>query len=192
MFVFLSEKKDQFTIIYSKHKTVIMRIFLIISILVSTALARPTARPNSVIYQYIERYALRAINTMHDSGIPASLIIAIAIEESAAGQSEIAIHANNHFGLKYSPKWPYESYTTKGGSQYRRYISVQESYEDFAAVIQRNYKELFVHKRSDYKAWAYALEKTNYCNSSGYAKRLIGIIESHSLYNFDNCILEFK
>lgn len=148
--------------------------------------------PKSVIYQYIDRYALRAINTMHDSQIPASIIMAMAIEESAAGTSEVAREANNHFGMKGGSSWTQGLYKTKGGSSYRKYATVQESYEDFALLLKNNYKSLFKYTRTDYKNWAYALEKTNYCSRKGYAKRLLSIIDNHLLYNFDNCILEFK
>jgi flagellum-specific peptidoglycan hydrolase FlgJ len=154
--------------------------------------AEPKPTNKGTIYLYIEQYALRAINTMHDSKIPASIIMAMAIEESAAGKSDVALNANNHFGMKGGSKWINETYTTKGGSKFRKYASAQESYEDFAVLLQSNYKSLFQYSKTDYKNWAYAIEKTNYCNSKGYAKRLIAIIEKHLLYNFDNCILEFK
>jgi flagellum-specific peptidoglycan hydrolase FlgJ len=149
-------------------------------------------KPKGIIYQYIDTYALRAINTMHDTGIPASIIMAIALEESAAGTSEVAKNAKNHFGMKSGQSWKAEVYTTKRGGKFRKYATERESYEDFANLLKNNYPSLFKYSKTDYKGWAYALEKTNYCGSKGYAKRLINIIDNHLLFNFDNCILEFK
>lgn len=149
-------------------------------------------KTKSISYQYIDTYALRAINTMHDSGIPASIIMAIALEESAAGTSEVARNAKNHFGMKAGASWKSEVYKTKRGSKYRKYATEKESYEDFANLLKNNYSSLFKYSKTDYKGWANALGKTNYCGSKGYSKRLISIIENHLLFNFDNCILEFK
>lgn len=170
-----------------------MRIFLSYCIVLLYSFTPLNAqKPKGIIYQYIDSYALRAINTMHDTGIPASLIMAIALEESAAGTSEVAKKAKNHFGMKAGRSWKSEVYVTKRGGKFRKYASEKESYEDFANLIKNNYPSLFKNDKSDYKGWAYALEKTNYCRSKGYAKRLINIIENHLLFNFDNCILEFK
>jgi flagellum-specific peptidoglycan hydrolase FlgJ len=149
------------------------RIIFFLTILFCCS-AWTTPRPKGTIYNYIDQYALRAINTMHDSGIPASIIMAVAIEESAAGTSEVAREANNHFGMKSGASW-------KG-----------EVYKDFAALLKSNYTSLFKNSKTEHEKWAYAFEKTNYCNAKGYAKRLLSIIDNHLLFNFDNCILEFK
>lgn len=169
-----------------------MKKILFIFCVTMSFLAQASPKPKDIVYQYIDKYALRAINTMHDSGVPASIIMAIAIEESAAGTSEVARHANNHFGMKGGFSWKGSLYESSGGSKFRKYTAVQESYEDFAALIKNKYPSFLKNKKTDYKAWAYAFEKSNYCNSKGYAKRLIHIIETHLLFNFDNCILEFK
>jgi flagellum-specific peptidoglycan hydrolase FlgJ len=185
------KKNSIFALSFTNQSMNLMRI-LSLSILFLLCSAWTTPKHKSTIYLYIERYALRAINTMHDSGIPASIIMAMAIEESAAGTSEVAREANNHFGMKGGAAWKQGLYKTKGGSSFRKYATVQESYEDFALLLKNNYQSLFKYSKTDYKNWAYALEKTNYCNAKGYAKRLLYIIDNHLLYNFDNCILEFK
>lgn len=169
-----------------------MRIFCLFFLVFMTSTWVEAQKPKGAIYEYIDKYALRAINIMHDTGIPASIIMAIALEESAAGKSEVARNANNHFGMKSGRSWQNETYTSKGGSRFRKYNDPKESYEDFAKLLKNNYESLFQYKKTDYKNWAYALGKTNYCRSKGYAKRLINIIDNHLLYNFDNCILEFK
>jgi Muramidase (flagellum-specific) len=50
--------------------------------------------------EYIEKYKDIAIRQMKEYGIPASIILAQACLESGNGNSELAIKANNHFGIK--------------------------------------------------------------------------------------------
>jgi flagellum-specific peptidoglycan hydrolase FlgJ len=168
-------------------------IFFILLLSSTSMLAQ---RSNKVIYNYIEKLGLTAINTMHDSKIPASIIMAIAIEESAAGTSEVAKNANNHFGLKAGANWKGATYRTKGKSLFRKYENDKASYEAFAKVLQDNKKQygfLFQYDKKDYKNWAKGLARSGYTSTGDtYAKKLIEIIETHELYNFDNCIWEFK
>ena len=151
-----------------------MKILSVFSILLICS-AWNTPKPKGAIYTYIDRYALRAINTMHDSGIPASVIMAIALEESAAGASEVAKGANNHFGMKSGASWKGKVYKSKGGSSFRKYDTVQESYEDFALLLKNNYKSLFQYSKTDYKSWVYALEK----NELLWLKRLCETLIIH-------------
>jgi flagellum-specific peptidoglycan hydrolase FlgJ len=154
------------------------------------------AQKRSLTYNYIERFGLTAINTMHDSKIPASVIMAIAIEESASGTSEVAINANNHFGLKAGSSYKGKTYRTKGNSLFRAFENEKLSFEAFAVVIAGNknqYGFLFKYPKTDYKNWIKGIGKSGYCQGdSGYAKRLLAIIEEHELYHFDECFWEFK
>jgi flagellum-specific peptidoglycan hydrolase FlgJ len=169
------------------------RLFLSIFLFVSINIQ---AQKRSVAYNYIEKLGLTAINTMHDSKIPASVIMAIAIEESAAGTSEVAINANNHFGLKAGSSYKGKTYRTKGNSLFRAFETDKLSFEAFAAVLVGNKKQygfLFQYSKTDYKNWIKGIAKSGYCQGdSGYEKRLLGIIEEHELYHFDECFWEFK
>lgn len=151
-----------------------------------------SAQKKGVVYTYIEQNAERAIRTMDESGIPASIIIAIALEESSAGRSEVARNANNHFGMKAGVSWKKGTYRSKAGNKFRKYNDVQESYNDFAALITRNYSSLLKIEKTNYRKWARGFQTSGYCRRKGYDRRLIQIIESHLLYNLDKCILEFK
>ena len=42
---------------------------------------------------------------MNDYGIPASITLAQGILESGVGKSELAVKANNHFGIKCHNDW---------------------------------------------------------------------------------------
>ena len=49
---------------------------------------------------YIKEHKEVAQRLMRETGVPASVILAVAIHESAYGNSRIAKHLNNHFGIK--------------------------------------------------------------------------------------------
>lgn len=168
-----------------------MKSVFLSSMLLLSAVCLP-AQKKGLVYNYIEQNAERAIRTMDTSGIPASIIMAIALEESSAGTSEVAKNANNHFGMKAGVSWKKETYRSKAGNKFRKYASAQESYDDFAALITRSYSTVMQSEKNNYKKWAKAFAHSGYCRRKDYDRRLIHIIESHLLFNLDKCILEFK
>jgi flagellum-specific peptidoglycan hydrolase FlgJ len=169
------------------------KLILALLFLASTLSAQ---KRNSPIYNYIEKYGLKAINTMHETQIPASIIMAMAIEESAAGESLVARNSNNHFGMKANKNYEGATYQTPGKSLFKKYATVGDSYEAFGKLLVNNksqYGFLFKYGRKDYKNWAKGIVESGYCQGDKtYSKRLINIIEEHELYNFDECLWEFK
>ena len=73
----------------------------------------------------IQKYKNIAIEEMDRTGIPASIKLAQGILESGCGTSQLAINANNHFGIKCH-NWNGPSFTMdddrlkQGGSRYFR------------------------------------------------------------------------
>ena len=55
--------------------------------------------------EYIARWRHLAIDNMEVYGIPASITMAQALLESAAGNSELSKRSNNHFGIKCKSTW---------------------------------------------------------------------------------------
>src|SRR3546814_460324 len=70
------------------------------------------------VQAYIEAHQKTAIHYMEEYGIPASIILGIAIHESASGNSKLARYLNNHFGIKG------ENTSTAIRSSYKGYDSV--------------------------------------------------------------------
>ena len=58
---------------------------------------------NPAYLSYIEQWKATAVAQQADYGVPAAITMAQALLESSAGQSELAVNANNHFG-KGSPQ----------------------------------------------------------------------------------------
>lgn len=147
---------------------------------------------------YIDRYKLIAISEMQRTGIPASIKLGQAILESAAGESKLAVKANNHFGVKCGSIWNGDTYGLKDDERaflffkkkscFRKYNNAEESYIDHSEFIRRPngpYQSLFSLPRTDYKAWAYGLKKAGYATAADYPQKLISVIERYQLYQFD-------
>ena len=139
--------------------------------------------------QYIENYKEIAIREMKSYGIPASIILAQGILESAYGNSNLAKNSNNHFGIKCG-NWTGEKVYAdddKKNECFRKYNSVEDSYQDHSKFLKNSsrYASLFDLKITDYKGWAKGLKKAGYATSSDYAEVLIKIIEDYELYLLD-------
>ena len=139
---------------------------------------------------YIRTYKDAAIENMKLKKIPASITLAQGILESSNGNSELAISANNHFGIKCHTTWTGKTYTKDDDAPnecFRKYNNVLESYEDHADFLssRERYKSLFSLEITDYQGWAKGLKAAGYATNPTYAEQLIGLIEKYKLYEFD-------
>lgn len=140
--------------------------------------------------KYIESYKDLAIQEMLLHRIPASITLAQAMHESANGTSQIARKANNHFGVKCSSKWTGKKYYRNGNKQnscYRKYPTVADSYKDRSRFMTNNkkYARLFTYAPTDYRSWAWGIQKSGYAASKSYAKLLIQTVEKYDLHQYD-------
>ena len=160
------------------------KIFSIISIYcICTSLWAQSI--NTTYLAYIEQYRYIAIEQQRKYGIPASITMAQAILESAAGKSELATQANNHFGIKCTSDWPGKTYKyddDHANECFRRYATAQDSYEDHSLFLKRKrYESLFALSVGDYKNWAYGLKDCGYATDPKYPEKLIRLIELYEL-----------
>lgn len=144
--------------------------------------------------EYIETYQDIAIVEMRASGIPASIKMAQAIVESGFGNSELAVNANNHFGIKCHG-WPGKTYTYTDDEPdecFRKYDDPVESFFDHTAflTLRPRYAFLFDLDVLDYEAWAYGLSRAGYATNPNYPAMLIRLIREHSLYRLDHKALD--
>jgi flagellum-specific peptidoglycan hydrolase FlgJ/LysM repeat protein len=150
---------------------------------------------------YITKYSRAAVLSMDRVGVPASIVLAQGILESAAGTSELAVAANNHFGIKCGNNWKGKSYKKKDDDRdregnlvescFRSYVSVEESFVDHGQFLRdpskaTRYSFLFNLDRTDYKAWARGLQSAGYASAPDYADKLINLIERYKLYEYDS------
>ena len=140
---------------------------------------------NERYLQYIATWRDVAVGNQDSFGIPASIIMAQALLESAAGTSELATQANNHFGIKCTSDWTGETYLKDDDRKndcFRVYGDASESFDDHARFLQRaRYQSLFEIAPEDYAAWAEGLKRCGYATDSKYPQKLIKLIEDYRL-----------
>jgi LysM repeat protein len=166
-----------------------LRALVFVSLLCSPVIILAQARWNSRYQQYIDQYKDVAIEQMHKWKIPASITLAQGLLESGAGNSTLAVKANNHFGIKchhWTGPTIYKDDDARNEC-FRVYRNAFESYEDhsvFLATGQR-YRSLFSLKITDYQGWARGLKAAGYATNPVYADKLIEIIQLYKLYQYD-------
>ncbi len=124
--------------------------------------------------------------------IPQSFVIAQAALESRWGNSQLALQANNLFGIKADPGWtgPTIEMGTQeivtGGSvaemaTWRRYPSWQACIADHAQffLVNERYKEALDYQSG--AAFAQAIAKAGYATDTQYAAKIIEIIDQYGL-----------
>lgn len=160
--------------------------WIILSCLVSMSLyVRADSRKD-----FIRQYKHIAIREMERTGIPASITLAQGILESGCGKSELAVQANNHFGIKCHD-WRGDTYTMDDDEKnecFRKYKNAEQSWIDHSEFLlsRPRYAGLFKLKPTDYKAWAKGLKAAGYATNPQYAEMLIKIIEEEELYKYDH------
>lgn len=149
------------------------------------------AEKKRIVNGYMSRYVPIAIQEMKLYGIPASITLAQGLLESNAGESRLAVDADNHFGIKCfsksCKKGHCKNYTDDTHKDFfRMYNNAWESYRAHSLFLQRGrYKHLLKLDKTDYKGWAHGLKKAGYATDKRYAYKLIGIIETLNLQQYD-------
>ena len=147
------------------------------------------AQSQEEVEQYIEKYKKLAIEEQIRSGVPAAITLAQGIHEAAAGMSELATQANNHFGIKCKSTWTGMTYLHDDDAKqecFRKYSSVEQSYIDHSDFLKNNnrYHALFDLEVTDYKGWANELKRAGYATNPAYVKRLTDAVEKYNLQVF--------
>ncbi len=153
-------------------------------------LAKKNPNLNKQTLAYISKYAPIAVKEMLQNKIPASITLAQGILESGRGRSELALKSNNHFGIKCHAGWKGERVyhdDDEKGECFRKYQFVETSYDDHSAFLteRSRYAFLFNYGAKDYKSWAKGLKKAGYATDKKYPNKLIAIIQTYKLHEFD-------
>jgi flagellum-specific peptidoglycan hydrolase FlgJ len=156
-------------------------------VIVSLMIFSLAASAQTASTSYIEKFKDDAIRIMHQSGIPASIVLAVAMHESACGKSLLAKEFNNQFGVKGLDKHVLITHDKKKLTSYKKYGSVKDSFEDFSRIItgrkQLSYMQNLTHY--DYVGWAKGIQKSGYAASHKWSKQVLGLISKYHLNLFD-------
>jgi flagellum-specific peptidoglycan hydrolase FlgJ len=163
-----------------------MKKFLLITTLLISALAASAQKNTSE--SYIQKFKDDAIRIMHETGVPASIILGVAMHESGCGNSNIARNLNNQFGVKGGGTSVYYKHNKKVRSPYKQYDSVMDSFQDFARIMTE--RKQFSHladqlSHYDYLGWARGIQRSGYCSSHKWSAQVLGIIQKYQLNSFD-------
>jgi flagellum-specific peptidoglycan hydrolase FlgJ len=163
-----------------------MKKLLLLMLLSGTCLLA-SAQKNTPT-SYIQQFKEDAIRIMHETGVPASIILGVAMHESGCGNSALAQHLNNQFGVKGGSHNVYYRHNKKVSTAYKRYESVYDSFQDFARIMteRSEFSGLagqFTH--FDYQGWAHGIQKHGYAHDRKWSKYVLTIIEKYQLYLFD-------
>ncbi|MES2140630.1 MAG: glucosaminidase domain-containing protein [Bacteroidota bacterium] len=139
---------------------------------------------------YVQNFKEDAIKEMLLYNIPASIILAQGMLESGNGTSDLAVLANNHFGIKCHDEWEGPTFIKSDDAEnecFRKYPTVLDSYTDHSLFLKSRarYSQLFELNHTDYRAWAKGLKEAGYATDPEYAKRLLDLIETHELFKYD-------
>lgn len=147
------------------------------------------AQKSEVIKAYIKSYRAVAIEEMQRTGVPAAIKLAQGIHETMAGQSELVLKSNNHFGIKCKSDYtgPYVLHNDdKPNEHFMKYDNPEQSYIDHSNFLRQRlrYAFLFELDPTDYKAWAYGLKQAGYATNPQYPQLIINLIEKYNLQDY--------
>ncbi|MFW5663535.1 MAG: glucosaminidase domain-containing protein [bacterium] len=141
------------------------------------------------VTDYINTYQDIAMEEMRKHGIPASIKLAQGILESGFGNSDLAVIANNHFGIKCHG-WQGGTFykdDDRADECFRAYDDPLQSFRDHSEFLthRARYAALFELEVTDYKGWAQGLRRAGYATNPRYPQLLIGVIERNNLHEID-------
>jgi flagellum-specific peptidoglycan hydrolase FlgJ len=129
--------------------------------------------------KYVKKFRPVADSLSEAYGIPAALILGIAIMESGAGKSRNCKLLNNHFGIVGKN----DLLKTKNiKTRYKQYPDDRASYVDFCKLMTKKkfYKKL--KGNMDHKLWADAISKAGYSEIPEiWKQRVIDTIRKNKL-----------
>lgn len=138
---------------------------------------------NHPFKEFCDNYQEVAIYYQLECGIPVSIQLAQAIAESGGGKSELAILSNNIFGMKYYKElFKGEFYQSSGGTKWRKYNSIEDSFRDHAIFLYKYYNHAV---GKDWQYW------TNHCKGyggMGYWEHIGMVVEKFELWKYDDLV----
>ncbi|MFJ5562767.1 glycoside hydrolase family 73 protein [Lysinibacillus xylanilyticus] len=182
------------------RKSIVSIIILVVSLVLLSIFLRLFQKENREIH-FIDEIAPLAVElNKQTGGVLPSVTIAQAILESNYGKSELAIKANNLFGIKGSYKGKSvkmqtmeyknnKSYTIE--TEFRAYPDLKSAFIDHTKLIlegtswnEHQYYDVLA--AANYQEAAHALKKNHYSTDPMYPEKLIAIIEQYNLGKYDN------
>lgn len=143
---------------------------------------------------FIKQIGAAAVEDARKSRVLPSLTIAQAALESNWGKSALAVKGKNLFGIKGEGDAGYGMYQTTEyingkpvsvQAKFRHYSSWLASIRDHSDLFHRLKRYKDVVGETDYKKACKAVQAAGYATDPQYANKLISLIETYKLYEYD-------
>jgi Bax protein len=113
----------------------------------------------STTTRYIHKYLPLSQQLSLEFGIPVSIILGVAIHESASGKSVNCRQLNNHFGVKG------KNQLKKRKTKYKQYLNAENSFRDFCKIMSRKNFYSALKYNDDYRRWLTEMNKMKYAGA---------------------------
>lgn len=139
----------------------------------AAGVARSASVPKNAV-EFYQQYMPAARQVETETGIPASVMLAVAGHESGYGSNELARNANNLFSVKgqgYSmPAWEVvNGQNVTVPSQFRSYPDAAESFRDFARLMQTDRYAGAYNQRNNPQQMIRAIQQAGYATDPNWA-----------------------
>jgi len=138
----------------------------------------------STVEMYISKFDSLAIEVFDLYGIPASIVLGVALHESGAATSKLCRVNHNHFGIKGYVR----SSKSKSGYvyTYRNFESDEAAYQYFGEMVSKKKYYPGLKGNIDYLKWLKAMKAAHYAMSPHWISRVDQIIKRYNLAHFDS------
>lgn len=158
------------------------RTLLLGGILVTTMAV--SAQKAQTPKKYIQKFEPVAVDLMKETGVPASVILGIAMLESGMGTSRNARLLKNHFGIIGKNNLAKRGETYR--SRYREFASDTASYRYFARLVTRKKWYAGMKGNENYHEWLKKLIHSGYSTAGQvWIDRVTAMIKRYKLYELD-------
>ncbi len=137
--------------------------------------------------KYLEQFTPVAVNLSQETGVPASVILGIAMLESGMGTSKNARLLKNHFGIVGKNNLAKRGLTYR--SMYREYTTDTASYRHFTKVVMKKKWFTTMKGNDDYDQWLNKLIRSGYSTAGQvWVSRVRSMIKKYKLYELDDAM----
>lgn len=173
-----------------KNKTY-MPIHVRALIIKSSTLIQETLSKNTNVNvtNCIETISKYAVKNYDNSKVLPSLVIAQACWESGYLSSELATKANNPFGMKYNNNFSDKPYRYKNG-EWCTFKSLEDAVIQQGKFYNASSRYSGIVGEKDIKKVLSSLEKSGYCEGTGYSNNINKMIVQYNLVEYDDIILK--
>jgi flagellum-specific peptidoglycan hydrolase FlgJ len=123
--------------------------------------------------QFIKLWWPTVTNVTDSTGIFPEVMMAQGILESGYGASDVAVNANNYFGIEADSSWTGPVY-----NKYRKYSTANDSFKDYVSFLQGNPRYNAVLFAPDIATQVDDITAAGYSENPTYASTLNKIIPS--------------